>query len=278
MTGTPLPPQGEPRFPAFTAHPSDTARRQARAAAAALARHRTTHGSFPEPGLLAPGDLLPAPAGSLVFVDAASDLSRSPGFRLHTVPDLLNAIQEALGGHDPLQVEAEFEAAVRDTCWGALALTLTSRAPAPAAALRARLTTVLRCWRELAALRYVDHSPVPVPLDALITRRCAGLTAMWLPADATTGDPRHDLPAALDALDAADEETRTERSVRRLRELAATNPRIRHPGAVSAPDLLREELAALDQEEREALAAGDTSAALTVLHGADRHHDDTHHR
>ncbi|QEV21594.1 hypothetical protein [Streptomyces alboniger] len=273
MTTTPTPHQS-PRMPGFTAGSADVARRRARDVAAMLAGQYAAHGAFTVPGLFGPDDLVAVPEGALVFVDEVGDLAGDrPGYRLHAVPVLLSNVQEALGWRDAEDVEDAFEAAVETTGWGALALIATSRASVGVSALRTRLTTLLRCWEELAGLRYVDFAPAPVTLSELVGERCAGLTAMWLPDGAATGDPRRDLPTALDALEGADEETRTARSLERMAVLADGNPRIRHLDATTEPDLLREELDALEPREREAIAAGFAHPALAVLYAVDRSHE-----
>lgn len=248
--------------PVFCVGPPGPLRRRLPKLGADWAAHYRAAGAFPEP------ELVPAGDGTLVFTEPNADLSGRPGVRIYVVPELLNAVQAALGWADAEAVRAAFEAAVRDRCWGALALAVTNRRPPSVAGLRTRVDALLGCWDALDQLRYVDFHPDPITLAALVQRRFEGLLTMWLPQPA--GDTRRDLQAALDALAAADAEARVSRAVARLAQLAAASKRIRSKDALTDPGTLRREFARLGPQEREAIEAGSTGDALTLLIGTDR--------
>jgi hypothetical protein len=251
-------------FPAFTTINPDDARRQIAGMAKDWAANYRQSGSFPEPGLVS------VPPDTLVFVESISDLSPGrEGVRLYLVASLRSAIQEALGWTDFNQVASVFDAAIRGSCWGALALVVTNRKPGSLAGLRTQIESLMPCWDTLTPLRYVDATIDPVTLDEVVRARFAGLITMWLPKP--TGDLPRDLVAALEALEAASPETRLTQAVAWLAQLAATNPRIRHRESLTDPALLHRVLSELEPDEREVIEAGSTSAALTVLYGTDRY-------
>lgn len=253
-------------FPAFTTINPDDGRREIAVLAKDWAANYQQSGSFPVLGLVS------VTPGTLVFVESISDLSSGrEGVRLYLVASLRSAVQEALGWINFNHVGTVFDAAIRGSCWGALALIVTNRKPASLTGLRTQIESLMPCWDMLTSLRYIDATVDPVTLDEVVRARFTGLITMWLLKP--TGDILRDLVAALEALEAASPETRLTQSVAWLAQLAATNTRIRHREAMTDPALLNQVLSELEPDEREAIEAGSTSVALTVLYGTDRYLD-----
>ncbi|WP_394834312.1 hypothetical protein LVJ94_48215 [Pendulispora rubella] len=285
------------QFPAFMWRPDRRASRLLGETTLLLANRYARTGSFVDPlrsrdsrEILTENELLAAPPGSPMVVDDAVDLLASsyPAYRLYLVHGLRLAIQEALERPEREQVEEAFDLAVSDTCWGAMALTLGDRASRyHLRTLRACMPVVLRHWDALAEFRYIGVAPLPpvisfgeppaaVSLEELMNERHAGLMALWLPSD-PTGDPRKDIPAALDAVEALDPETLETRCLTWLAALAAEEPELRHREAMSDIDFLREEWSNLAAYEREALTSGSVGMARTILRRADRYYEPRRH-
>ncbi|WP_394844739.1 hypothetical protein LZC95_47800 [Pendulispora brunnea] len=292
MTTLPYREDSQLRFPAFMWRPDRRAARLLGEMTLFLAKRYARTGSFvdPQQEMIADSEWLAVAPESPVIVHEAVDLLASgyPGYRLYLVRSLRIAVQEALDWQERDQVEDAFAAAVGNTCWGAVALTVADPAPRyNLGALKARISVVLRHWNALAELRYIDVGPLPsevslgepgapLSLEELMNERHAGLTALWLPGD-PTGDPRQDIPAAVDALEAADPETREARALTWLAALAAEDPDLRHPEAMSDMDFLRQEWTELTDHERDAIAAGSTSLARAILRRADRYFEPLRH-
>jgi hypothetical protein len=249
-------------FPAFCVASPDTARRRLSALAARWAARYKESGNFPE------FELIAVAAGSLVFTESAMDLGGKPGVRIYLVPELLSAVQQAMGWANFGEIESVFEAMVGRSCWGVLALVAGRRRPHTLSSLRAYIEALQPCWSSLDALRYVGAPPESIPLSLLIERRFAGLLAMWLRQP--TGDPMKDLMSALESLEAATAETRLERAVDRLAQLASANQRVRNKTVLANPSFLRQKLIAVKSGEREAIEFGNNSDALTLLYAIDR--------
>jgi hypothetical protein len=249
------------QMPEFSVGAPHALRRRLPALAKVWADRYRASGDFP-----APVEVLVAP-GTLVFTDSTADLSGRDGVRIYLVPELHDAIQQALDWADSETVRSAFGATIRDTCWGKLVLGVLYRRPDSVASLQTRIDSLLSCWDILAQLRYVDFDSTPVSLSDLVKSRFEGLLAMWLPQ--SSGDVRRDLQAAMAALKAADTDTRLNRAARRLAQLAAINKRIRAKDKLTDLNFLRSELAQLGPQQRETIEAG-SSEALTFLIGTDR--------
>ena len=79
------------------------------------------------------------------------------------------------------------------------------------------------------------------------------------------------LAAAVQSLRSADAEERRDRTVTRLAELAATDPHLLHRDELTDRGRLASLIGESDPDEQDAMAAGDTAAAMTLLRRADRY-------
>ncbi len=226
-------------FPAFCVADPAAARRRLPALGSTWAARFKESREFPQL------ETVPVEAGSLVFTESAFDLGGRPGVRIYLVPELLNAVQRALGWSDADEVMAAFETGIRRACWGALSLVTGRRRPDTVGSVRTRIEALLPCWSSLDLFKYVDAPGQPAPLASVVQTRFAGLLAMWLRHP--TGDLPRDLMAALESLEAADAQTRLDAAA-------------------------RQRLAGLDASEREAIETGSDLDALTFLYAIDREH------
>lgn len=203
--------------------------------------------------------------GDVVFLSASADLdARRTGPRAYLAADFLGAAlasaAETTAG-DLRQVLAR-------SSWGTLTL-LVDRGPASVASAAELTAALARHWDELDALVYVHTVVRPVTLTEVVALDLGGLLATWL---GRAGDSlTDDLTTAAAAMRAADPAERRDRVVARLAELAATNPRIQHREELTDTGRLGDLYDARDRAERDALAAGDDLAALTLLYRVDRH-------
>ncbi|MGV1003417.1 MAG: hypothetical protein ACOYEV_01370 [Candidatus Nanopelagicales bacterium] len=206
-------------------------------------------------------------AKTVVFLAHASDLgSGRPGPRLYLAADFLGG---ALAAAEDPAGRARVRSHLAETAWGALTLLAEDRAPARIDSVRAAITGLLAHWPALASLGYVDAMARPVPLEEAVALHLGGLLAMWV--DQAGPDLPSDLATAGRRLAGADGSERERRTLARLAELAATNARITHRSELSDPARLWPIVSGLADAERESLAAGDTTFALTLLYGTDRY-------
>ncbi len=120
-------------FPAFCVADPAAARRRLPALGSTWAARFKESREFPQL------ETVPVEAGSLVFTESAFDLGGRPGVRIYLVPELLNAVQRALGWSDADEVMAAFETGIRRACWGALSLVTGRRRPDTVGSVRTRI-------------------------------------------------------------------------------------------------------------------------------------------
>lgn len=247
--------------PAFCVGLPDTTRRLLPRVAKVWARRYQASSDFPEPETV-----LTAP-GTLTFTSSHTDLFGGAGIQIYLVRDLLGAIWHELGGVNSETVWAAFDSAIHSTWWGALTLAVVDSRPDTPAMLKARIETLVRWWHILEQLRYVDFDPTPVSISSIAQSRYEGLMTMWSPQP--TGDMRRDLQTSLAAFEAADAETRIECAARYLADIASTYERVHAKDKLTDIAFLSQELAEMEPEDRDVIAAG-SSEALTFLVGTDR--------
>lgn len=209
----------------------------------------------------------------VVLTAAAPD---GPGPRLHLAADFLagaragGASSSAAAPGSGADVVADAVLGhLREQAWGVATWLTGRRGPDSPSEVTSMIPALVRHWDALAPLRYRLTGPEATGFTTVVAEGLAGLLAMWL--DRPGADLRADVLTSAEALAGAGPAVREERTIRRLVELASTNPRLRHRDRLTDSGFLVSELAAVDPLERDALAAGDTAAALTFLIGTDRY-------
>lgn len=240
------------------------------ATAAAADRCRAQGLAWARAGCTGPIPVRPIGPGELVVLTASAP--EGPGPRLHLAADFLagaRAAGDPSTGPEPAPDSDVVLTHLRAHAWGVATWLTGRRGPETTAEVTAMVPALARHWDALAPLRYRLIGPEPAGFTEVVAAGLSGLLAMWLDRPGT--DLRADVVVAAHALGAADPSARQQRTVHRLGELAATHPRLRHRDLLTDPAFLVSELASVDPYERDALAAGDTTAALTFLIGTDRY-------
>ncbi|MBK9266055.1 MAG: hypothetical protein IPM54_40505 [Polyangiaceae bacterium] len=224
-------------FPAFLYGPHATCRRKMKAEAKKWAKRFEERGDFPEP------KLIPVPPGSVMICSgveadmiAFGEDTYDPHWFFYLVDFLL--MEASASSSLPREVfRPNCEAFACRYPWGALAIAITPW-ETTIARMSQRLEAVLSFWEQLDTLRYLRIRQYT--LTSLMHYYYEGTIRMWV--DTPAGSVKDVLRAAMERMRNASEDEIHARMMRRLHEVADSDPELKHREWLKSPGLLEAEL------------------------------------
>ena len=216
-----------------------------------------------------PLELVPVPPGEVVVAHDVVDFDRArPAWRLYMLSELRNGLREALDWKNTFQVSAAYEAAARETAWGALYFVFARIAPKSAEMTSLRLQAVLRFWEPLQSVRYLFTSPnVPINLDQLLVAAINWAMDAWCPGSEASVHARLEMAAARMAQ--ATKEDCIEAILRQMPRAFASATDLKHRAVLTDSAFLRERLATLGPELFERMSGACTGDLIAQLYDWD---------
>jgi len=228
-------------FPAFVYGEHATCRRKMKAEAKKWAKRYEERGDFPEP------KQIPVPPGSMMICDnieasmIAFGASSSNPYWFFYLVDWLR-MHANPGPAVRTVFQAKFEAFACRYPWGALSVA-TSPWDSTIHLVAQRLEAVLSFWEKLDTLRY--RRIRQYTLTDLMHCCYESTIRMWV--DAPTGTVQDMLRASIEQMRKASEDEIHARMMRRLHQVADTDPDLKHPEWLKSPGVIEAELVRIKQ-------------------------------
>jgi hypothetical protein len=218
----------------------------------------------------APGELLEVPPSEPVVLEGVVDFQREfPAWRLYMLSRVKEGLYKALDWQEPLRVSDLYEAALRETPWGALYYATSHWAPMEVGRVALRLEAVLRFWDSLHSACYLFSSPsASLSLEELMTDACGWAMTAWCPEGG--GTVRMRLGVAAERMGRATKQDSIEAILRQWPRTLPSARGLAHPEALANPTLWRERLATLDPESFARISAAWPANLLQRLYLWDR--------
>ena len=219
---------------------------------------------------LAPCELVAVPPGEVVVAHEVVDFYRErPAWRLYMLFKAMSGLCEALDWKNASQVRDAYEAAARETAWGALYFVISREAPKSAERMALRLQALLRFWEPLQSVRYLFNSPnASISLEELMIAAVDWAMDAWCPVgDASV---RARLETAAERMAHATKEDCIEAILREMPRALAHASGLKHVGLLSDPAFLRQRFMALTPNAFERVSGAYTSELLARLYAWDR--------
>ena len=253
------------RMPSFLHGPFNSAQRKASKEGHRCAVQYQRDGSFPSPL-----ELVAVPPGEVVIAHDVVDFDRArPAWRLYMLSDVNSGLCEALDWKNAFQVSDAYEAAARETAWGALYFVISRNAPKSAERTALRLQAMLRFWEPLQSVRYLFTSPnVPISLEQLMVASIDWAMDAWCPVGEASVRTR--LETAADRMAKAKKEDCLEAILRQMPRALTSARDLQHRAILSEPAFLRERLEMLNPRAFERVSGACTADLLFQLYAWDR--------
>ena len=252
------------QLPTFLQGSYLTVENAARAEGLRCSHQYQSHGTFTSPrelGTVSPKDV--------VFTHSVADLQHhQPAWRLYLVSEVVTTLCDT---KSPRHIDELYEAAFRQTAWGALSFVLSASAPESAARTARRLQAVLNFWSNLEHGRYI-HRQLNTFLtrDELLATACGWVLDAWLPAE---GGPLHSkFERASQLMARATRDDCVEAILRQLHSLfpLVEMKKLTHPALVTQLGPWREHLSTLDTASFDRISAARPAELLRRLYQWDR--------
>ena len=181
---------------------------------------------------------------------------------------VINGVCEALDWKNAFQLSDAYEAAARESPWGALYFVISQEAPKSAARTALRLQAMLRFWEPLNSVRYLFTTPSePINLEQLMIASVDWAMDAWCPGSAA---PIHDrLETAAARMARATKEDSLEAILRQMPRAFAFADGLKHRAVLMDPGFLRERLATLKPELFERVSGACTADLRAQLYDWD---------
>ncbi len=218
-------------------------------------------GTFP-PAL----ELVAVPPGEVVVAHDVVDFDRArPAWRLYMLTDVRDGLCEALDWKNTFQVNDAYEAAARETPWGALYFVFARIAPKSAAKTALRLQAMLRFWEPLQSVRYLFTTPnMPISLEQLLVAAIDWAMDAWCPGEQAPIRVR--LEAAAERMARATREDCIQAILREMPRAFELAHRLKHRAVLAEPAFLHQRLATLEPESFERVSGACTGELIAQLH------------
>ncbi|MBK9266640.1 MAG: hypothetical protein IPM54_43495 [Polyangiaceae bacterium] len=254
-------------FPAFLYGPHASCRRKMKAEAKKWAKRYEAHGEFPEP------KLIPVPPGSVMICSgveadflALGMATNEPCWFFYLMHELRMEVRPSSGPQYEV-FQPKFEAFLCRYPWGALYVA-TTPADSTIDLVSRRLEAVLSFWEQLGTLRYLRYCQYT--LTTLMHYYYEGTIRMWV--DAPAGSVKDVLRAAMERMRHASEDEIQARMMRRLHEVADTDPELKHREWLKSPGVIEAELTRIKEiwpELLESMKSDDMGACAGFLRALD---------
>jgi hypothetical protein len=253
------------RMPAFLHGPFPSVERKTLKEGRRHAEQYQKDGSF-----IVPRELVAVPPGEVVVAHEVVDFDRArPAWRLYMLSKVMSGLCEALDWQNAFQVRDTYEAAIRQTAWGALYFVVSRDAPKSAERTALRLQALLRFWEPLLSARYRFSSPdVSMSLEQLVSAAIDWAMDAWCPVGESSVRAR--LETAADRMAHATKEDCIAAILRQMPRALTSARDLQHRPILSEPAFLRERLAMLDPSAFERVSGACTSDLLFQLYAWDR--------
>ncbi|MFY0581190.1 hypothetical protein ACN28S_49315 [Cystobacter fuscus] len=252
------------QLPAFLHGPLTAIENAAKAEGRRCAKQYQVDGTFPPPmemTTVAPNDL--------VFTHNVADIhDEHPAWRLYMTSEVAMSLCDTMSDR---HLGDSYEAAFRQTAWGALHFALSGSAPESAARTAQRLQAVLGFWDSLQHGRYI-HQRVNtfLTLEELLTSACGWAMDAWCPEGASSTHSRIEM--ASERMARATKEDCVEAILRQLPHIFsfADGRKLTHPEVVTNPAAWREHLIEMDDATFERISGVRPAEVLRSLYQWDR--------
>jgi hypothetical protein len=253
------------QMPSFFHGPFNSAKRKATKEGRRCGVQYQKDGSFPPPL-----ELVAVPPGEVVVGRDVVDFDRArPAWRLYMLSDVMSGLCEALDWKNAFQVSDAYEAAVRETAWGALYFVISRNAPKSAERTALRLQAMLRFWEPLQSVRYLFTSPnVPMSLEQLMVDAINWAMDAWCPVG--EGSVRERLERAAARMAQATRDDCVDAILRQMPRALAHANRLKHRTMLADPAFLRGRLATLGPESFEHVSGACTGELIAQLYDWDQ--------
>jgi hypothetical protein len=182
---------------------------------------------------------------------------------------VISGVCEALDWENAFQVSDAYEAAARETPWGALYFVISQESPKSAERTALRLKALLRFWEPLQSVRYLFSSPsVPLSLEQLLSAAIDWAMEAWCPLGEASVRVR--LETAADRMAQATKEDCIAAILRQIPRALTFARNLQHRAVLAEPAFLRERLMMLNPEAFERVSGAWTSDLLFQLYDWDR--------
>jgi len=232
-------------FPAFVYGDHATCRRKMKAEIKRWIKRYEECGDFPEPKLIPvpPGSLMIASsgAGSMLTYGASKD---NPRWYFYLIDELRMELRWP--SRPPREIfQPQFETFARRYPWGALSVAINTGGITSIDIVTQRLEGVLSFWEKLDTLRYLDLHFRELSLANLMVVFYEGTIRMWV--DDPRGSVQDVLPAVVERMRNASEDEIQMRMMRRLHEVADTDPVLKQREWLKSSGVIEEDLARMKE-------------------------------
>jgi hypothetical protein len=252
------------QMPSFLYGAFNTAQRKAHTEGRRCGAQYRKDGSF-----LPPMEMVALPPGEVVVAHDVVDFDRArPAWRLYMLTDLMDGLCDALDWKNVYPVCDAYEAAARETAWGALYFVFARIAPKSAEKTALRLQAMLRFWEPLQSVRYLFTSPnEPLNLEQLMIASVDWAMDAWCPGNEAPIRTRLEMAAA--RMFQSTKEDCVEAILRGMPRAFAHAQRLKHRAVLMDPGFLRERLATLEPELFERVSGACTGDLMAQLYDWD---------
>jgi len=249
------------QMPSFLYGTYNTAKRKAHTEGRRCGVQYQKDGFFPSPL-----ELEALPPGEVVVAHDVVDFDRArPAWRLYMLTEFRNGLRDALDWKNTSQANDAYEAAARETAWGALYFVFALIAPKSAEKMSLRLRAMLRFWAPLQSARYLFTAPnEPISLEQLMIASVDWAMDAWCPGSEAPVRERLEMAAARMAR--ATKEDCIEAIVRQMPRAFASADGLKHGAVLMEPGFLRERLATLEPKPFEHVSGAWTGALMAQLY------------
>ncbi|WNG30312.1 hypothetical protein F0U62_44610 [Cystobacter fuscus] len=255
------------QLPAFLHGPLTAIENAAKVEGRRCAKHYQVDGTFP-PRM----DMREVAPNELVFTHNVADLhDEHPDWRLYMASEVIMSPSATMSDRHLIDI---YEAAFRQTAWGALHLALSGNAPESAARTAQRLQAVLGFWDALQHGRYIHQRlNTFLTLEELLASACGWAMDAWCPEE--TGSTHSRIAVASERMARATKEDCVEAILRQLPHIFsfADGKKLSHPEVVTNLTAWREHLIALDNTAFERISGVRPAEVLRSLYQWDRQLD-----
>ncbi|MBM7112690.1 hypothetical protein [Archangium primigenium] len=192
-----------------------------------------------------------------------------PAWRLYLIAEVLEGLCEALDWRDSFAVSDAYEAACRETPWGALYAVAAQEAPRSAERTASRLRALARFWPSLEAGRYGLERSEDLSLEEVVRAACGWALEAWSPGVAPV---RSRVDSAAERMSRATREACLDMLARELPHALAHLKDPTPYRSWSDPAVVRARLDALAPDAFDRLSGGCPADLLAWLHAWGRQH------
>ena len=237
---------------------------------AAKAEGRRCAEQYQVSGTISPPMAMRAVApNDLVFTHTVADLhDEHPAWRLYMASEVVMSLCDTMSDRHLGEI---YEAAFRQTAWGALYFALSGSAPESAARTARRLQAVLGFWDSLQHGRYIHQRlNTFLTLEELLASACGWAMDAWCPEGA--GSTHSRIKVASERMAQASKADCVEAILRQLPHIFpfADGKKLTHPEVVTNPTAWREHLMTLDNVAFERISGVRPAEVLRSLYQWDR--------